>query len=165
MKQGITKKLGRFIVLLTLLSIDFIYASETPKHTREENKNLLAVFLGGTEIRNYNYFTYGLEYHRTLAIPFGFALNVENTPNNKEQHHEIETMGLLTLSFLKHITIGIGPGIKFEEGSKSKFLGRGAFNYIFKIGSTMEITPNVNYDIVSNAPNEIVYGIKIGKQF
>ena len=79
-------------MLLTILSVDFIYASETPKHTREENKNLLAVFLGGTEIKNYNYFTYGLEYHRTLVLPFGFALNVENTPNNKEQHEASQKM-------------------------------------------------------------------------
>ncbi len=57
------------------------------------------MLFGGAEIRNHNYFTYGLEYHRVLAIPFGFSFNVEDTPNNKEQHHEIETMGLITLSF------------------------------------------------------------------
>ena len=112
-----------------------------------------------------NYFTYGLEYHRTLILPLGFSFSVENTPNNKEQHHEIETMGLITLSFFKNITLGIGPGIKFEEGNKSKFLGRGAFNYIFKIGSTIEMTPNINYDVVNNGSNEVIYGIKIGKQF
>ncbi len=165
MKQSITNILGHFIVLLTILSGDLIYASETAQHMREENKNLLAVLFGATEVKNNNYFTYGLEYHRTLILPLGFSFSVENTPNNKEQHHEIETMGLITLSFFKNITLGIGPGIKFEEGNKSKFLGRGAFNYIFKIGSTIEMTPNINYDVVNNGVNEVIYGIKIGKQF
>lgn len=163
------KKRFKFFEISFLLITVFINntgcASIATTHSRFEKDHLLALFVGGTGVESNNYFTYGVEYHKALTFPFGYSITLEDTLNNKVHHHEIEVIGLMSFSCLKHITFGIGPGLKFEKGESDKLLGRVAFNYIFKLKPTIEITPTIKYNIVQRSPNEIVYGAKFGKQF
>ncbi|KTD62046.1 hypothetical protein [Legionella spiritensis] len=157
-----------FIGLLPILPCPFLYASSLSpqqEHVRQEKKNLIGGFLGVTRFEDRKFFTYGIEYHRILVLPFGFSITLEGAPNNKEGNHEVEAIGVMTFNIFKNISVGIGPGVKFEEGNTNKILARVSLDYIFLLPSNIEITPNINYDFIKNGSDEVVLGITIGKQF
>ncbi|ETO93486.1 hypothetical protein LOR_12c01330 [Legionella oakridgensis RV-2-2007] len=151
-----------------LLSVHTLYGADTllqTNHVREENKNMLGIFVGGTNAHHDNFFTYGFEYHRVIALPFGFSLIGEDVPNNIEGHHEAELVGLMTFNILKNISLGLGPGLQFEKGKSAKLLGRISSSYIFLLGNDIELIPSVDYNVVHDEPHNFIYGITLGKQF
>lgn len=134
-------------------------------HVREKNKNLIGVFVGGNHTQNNTSFTYGLEYHRIIYMPFGFSAIVENTPNNIEHNNETEFIGLGTLNIFKNLTFGVGPGIKYEKNEPNRMLGRLAAGYIIHFPPDIEIAPGLDLDFIENGEKELVFGITFGKQF
>ena len=152
------------------------------KHVREEVNNAVGVFLGPTYDKGKNLFTYGVEYHRVVSFPFGFLIDSESIPRNREGEAEYELFGLATLNLFKNVIVGTGPGLKFakeapetkEEDSETqvpkkrvrKLMGRIFAGYIFELPKAFELTPNASLDFSRNTTaKEINYGLTIGKKF
>ncbi|KTC67782.1 hypothetical protein Lbir_3030 [Legionella birminghamensis] len=154
-----------FFTLSLAASLSYADEPQNKAHARETYHNMLGVFLGGHYIDQGAHFTYGLEYHRMLTLPFGFSIIAENTPINKEHNNETELFALATYNFLGHFTMGVGPGIKYEKGEPDRMIGRLTLGHIFHIKPDMEITPNVDFDVNEADSNKIVFGVTFGKQF
>lgn len=153
-----------FILMLLLFNWKALYPRSEMNHVRNEHYNMLGVFGGGTQVQGANFFTYGFEYHRVLSLPVGFSLIGEDTFNNKERVHERELVGLFTLNLWRNIVVGLGPGVQFIEG-ESQMLGRVSGGYIFLVGEGIELIPGLDYNVVHQGVNSIIYGITLGKQF
>lgn len=170
MDQPFFYKKNNFIRQLLFLFLFFSNLIASPAyaeqlHPLEEQNNFAGFFLGGTKIENKQYFTYALEYYRTIMFPFGVSIEYESVPNNLEGRAEYEFFSVGVIHFPNKIYVGAGPGVKFVKEQSSKLLGRLSIGYILSLPYEMEFIPNINYDAVSGQASELVYGISIGKRF
>ncbi|QBR84610.1 hypothetical protein E3983_09675 [Legionella israelensis] len=156
-----------FISIFLLLSSLSLHAEPylAPKHARAEKKNVAGVFIGGLRSDGRNFFSYGMEYHRIISFPFAVAFMAEDVPNNKNSQHEYEIISSMIWHLPHNFLVGFGPGIKFEKGEPDRGLARFEIGYIFLPAQSIEILPNVNFDIVEGGSREWSYGITFGKQF
>jgi hypothetical protein len=153
------------IFIISLLSLNLLHATKLSNHVREEKSNMLGVFMGGTNTQHKNFFTYGFEYHRIIALPIGLSLIGEHVAHNIEAHHEVDLVGLLTFNLLNNITLGFGPGLELEERKPTRLLGRISASYIFLFHKDIEIAPGIDYNFIQQEHNQLIYGITLGKKF
>lgn len=145
------------------------------KHAREEVDNAVGVFIGSTYDGVKNMFTYGFEYHRIVSFPFGFLLDGENIPRNREGDSEYEVFSLAVMNFHPHFIVGVGPGLKFakeergeDEGKKNveKLRGRLFLAHVIALPNEFELVPNASLDFIEGTrTKEVNFGFTFSKSF
>lgn len=166
---------NKMVLVILSFFLFFSQALFAAKHVREEVDEAFGLFLGPTYDKGKNLFTYGFEYHRIVSFPFGFLLDAESIPWNREGDTEYELFGLAVVNLHHHIIAGVGPGLKFakeereeEEGKKKvqKLMGRLFVGYVIELAPEFEVTPNASLDFTEGTrAKEINYGLTFAKQF
>lgn len=154
------------IIILSFLCQN-LFAAELVEasHVREERPNLAGVFVGGTYFQHTDFSTYGFEYHRIVALPFGTSFIAENSENKAVVKNETALYGLLTLNFMRNLYVGVGPGVKFIKDERERLLGRITVGHIIHFPPGIEVTPNIDLDWTEGESEAFVFGITFGKQF
>lgn len=170
MRARFIAKLFAIMAIILLLQHN-IYAEtsgDTKQHPREQADNVIGVFLGGTHVEHSTFWTYGLEYHRVVAFPFGVSIVGEAARDPAVKLNELDVFVLGSLNIGENIAFSIGPGIKHITGFADRSVARFNATYILLLPDKIELAPNINLDIFNLEDRNIhawVFGVRLGKQF
>jgi hypothetical protein len=154
-RQGTDLRVQFQLAALTALSQEADEAPEAELEAPEEERlNRIGLFLGATSKVDETAFAFGGEYERRLSEPLGLGLVLEWTPGLREP---VLAAPAVYLHPVGELVVLLSPGVTFEEGGK--FLFRFGVAWEFELGGGFSVAPTVNYDLVADVGDAIVWGV------
>ena len=164
-----------FVFILSFFfSVSTSYAQEEESAGKEETKNDIGLFLGGTtglEGGGTN-FSIGLDYARRISSDIGLGIWGEAVVKDEMEF----TFGLPIYYYIEEWYVRVAPGVELEkeasessEGSEStdtsvNFLLRLGGGYEIEMSNGFAIVPSVDVDVVRSEVS-LVWGAAISKKF
>jgi len=153
----------RRLVLACLAATLFAPAAAAAEPEEPFRRHHVALVLGGTTAppENETGFTIGVDYEYRLRERFGIGAVVERAGGRLDA---TSLIGLVDVHLSRRFVLQGGPGVTFEQGERFAVARIGGY-YEFEAGK-YTISPALSYDFAGGGrPNEVVFGVQLGRQF
>ena len=146
-----------FIVGHLIFLNGVIFAQEQETNRKEDKKNDLALFLGGTSNSKASAVTLGLDYQFRISNLVGVGAVLDYATG------DLKSLLIAPAVFfhVSEIEIVLAPGVEFSNEEISAIF-RVGLSYEFKISKKITISPSLIFDTERNLEEPIVYGVAFG---
>lgn len=139
-----------------------------PEHDEphwKEHPHHLSVFPSATRVldKDEHAFTIGVDYEYRVSELLGLGMIAEYAA---EPIDSTTLLAVADIHIWEGFAVQTGPGVVLEhEHEESLFVYRWGALYEFELPGGFTISPQIHYDAISGAEDELVYGLAVGRSF